>query len=342
MGDPILVNVRPVAILLALLVSASVASAQSDAEGAATLDAPPGSTEAPPDRATPEGPTTTEPSPATPEGAATGDPDPSGAAIPPPPAPTAGYGTPVYPGPQPDLPGATAGESGLRLPSSIATRMRVLDSSLQVLSARGSNNIVDGVLSMVSGGVSIGLGIWARRDGLRDLARYAFLLGSVSVTRGVLDLALSPNPRTPAIKFGHMPMRTLDQARARLQFGENALEALARRTRAVRLVDASLSIVSGAAVVPIFLHGKDYKFTDPLDYFIVIAAGISVITGIINLVSRSDAERRWEAYEELRDRLEDEGELAPSARRDDEGPRLLGIGAAPVRGGGTAGIAIGF
>ncbi len=195
---------------------------------------------------------------------------------------------------------------------------------------------------MVTGGVSLGLGIWARRDGRRPLGRYFMVLGSVSILRGVLDLALTPNPRTPAIKFAHMPMRTLDEARERLRFGENALESLARRTRAVRLTDASLSIAGGVAVVPLFMAGKDYKFTEPLDYFIVIAAGISVLTGIINLVSRSDAERRWEAYEELRDRLEDEEELGSTTQSEDDGPRLLGAGVAPVRGGGTAGIVIGF
>lgn len=335
LADPILSGMRFGAIVLALSLGASLASAQ---EGAGSLDAPPGS-----DAESGAPPSTASETPST---EASGDPLPMPAAspseaIPPPPAPTAGYGTPVYPGPQTGLPGAPA-DDGIRLPSNVSTRLRVLDSSLQVLASRGSNRIVDGVLSMVSGGVSIGLGIWARQDGLRDLARYAFLMGSVSVTRGIIDLALSPNPQPPAIQFGHMPMRTVDEARERLRFGENALEALARRSRAVRLIDASLSIGSGIAVVPLFLHQKDYKFTEPLDYFIVIAAGIQVITGIINLATRSDAERRWSAYQDLRDRLDDEEERGSVTLAEDDGPRLMGAGISPTRGGATAGIVVGF
>lgn len=331
MGDPILAGMRigAIALALGLALGANLASAQ---EGAGALDAPPGAADGQP-AATESGATAAEEAPNADAPASAEE-----AVIPPPPAPTAGYGTPTYPGPTVATPGAAA--DGVRLPSNLATRLRVLDSSLQVLAARGSNRIVDGVLSMVSGGVSIGLGIWARQDGLRDLARYAFLMGSVSVARGVLDLALTPNPQAPAIRFGHMPMRTLDEARERLRFGENALESLARRSRAVRLTDASLSIVSGVAVVPLFLHQKEYKFTEPLDYFIVIAAGIQVITGIINLATRSDAERRWSAYEDLRDRLDDEEELGTVAQ--DEGPRLLGVGVSPTRGGATGGLVVGF
>ena len=337
-------------LLLAGFVAGLVTSpAAAQDEGAGTLDAPPASTAgAPPAARTPfDGDVRADdafdqdedsleaPPPAAPP-ATRSEP------IPPPPAPSAGYGTPIYPGPTGE-PSAFAPADGVRLPSNLATRIRVLDSSLQVLSARGSNRILDGVLSLVSGGVSIGLGIWARRSGFVELGRYAFVLGSVSVIRGVLDLTLTPNPRTPAIRYAHMPTRSLEEAEARLRYGESALEDLARRSRMVRVIDASLSIASGIAIVPIFLHPKDYEFTEPLDYFILVAAGISVITGIINLATRTEAERRWDAYEELRERLdaeEDSGGVV--ALEPPSGPRLLGAGVAPVQGGATAGVLVGF
>ena len=36
---------------------------------------------------------------------------------------------------------------------------------------------------------------------------------------------------------------------------------------------------------------------------VLVTAGVSVVTGIINLFTRTEAERRWSAYEDLRDRL---------------------------------------
>ena len=311
-----------VALSCPVLAQPPSAPARGEAESAAQLDPPPARS----DQGTRDTPDD--------EGL-------EGESVPPPPAPTAGYGTPVYPSPEGPSARTVELDEGVRLPSNLSTRIRVLDSSLQVLAARGSSRIVDGVLSLVTGGVSIGIGIWARAEGYPELARYAIMLGVVSLIRGGLDLGLSPNPRTPAIQYAHMPMRTRAEANARLAYGETALEMLARRTRAVRLIDASLSIVSGVAVIPIFLHAKDYRFTGPLDYFIVIAAGISVITGIINLATRSDAERRWSAYEDLRDQLEAEEE-GGFVVREDRSPRILGVGFAPVPGGATAGVGVGW
>ena len=326
-----------------LLLALAAAPAAAQREGADSLDAPPASAAPASEPGEPAGEDTpfdadraTPPPPA--DGAAPdAAPD---AAIPPPPAPAAGYGTPVYPGPSGEAPGFVVAE-GVRLPSNLATRLRVIDSSLSVLAARGGNRIVDGVLSMVSGGVSIGLGIYARHIEEVEIARYAFVMGSVYLAGGIIDLALTPNPRTQAIQFSHMPMRTLEEAEARLAYGERALENLARRSRQVRVIDASLSIASGIAVAPLFLHPKDYEFTDPLDYFIIVAAGISVITGIINLATRSDAERRWDAYEELGERLDTE-EAAGALAETPRGPRILGGGVSPVQGGATAGVVVGF
>lgn len=250
----------------------------------------------------------------------------------PPPPPTDDYRAPV-----------TEGEA--RIPANLATRIRVLDQSLANLAARSGNGMIDGVLSLLSGGLSIGLGIWLTTESTdQAFANYLFLLGSASVARGVLDLALRPKASPFAIEFGHMPMRNAAEVQARLEYGEDALQGLARRARISRLLDASISLASGIAVIPFFVTADGFPPDDPIDYFLVIWSGVSVISGIINLATRSSAERRWSAYEELRDRLDDEGQSAAIDEAfggDEGGLRFETAGAAILPGGGAA-LSVGF
>jgi hypothetical protein len=59
---------------------------------------------------------------------------------------------------------------------------------------------------------------------------------------------------------------------------------------------------------------------DPFDYFVLLGSGISVVTGLINLVTRSTAEKYWDAYTELNQRL--------------SAPRItVSLGITPLRGG---------
>jgi hypothetical protein len=123
------------------------------------------------------------------------------------------------------------------------------------------------------------------------------------VARGIVDLTIMPNAQDAAIAFAHMPMTTVPEVRDRLRYGEHELESLADRTRHARVLDASISIGVGAAFVPLYLGPNDWKVNDAVDYFVLIGSAISVISGLINLLTRSEAERRWAAYRELRSRL---------------------------------------
>ncbi len=224
--------------------------------------------------------------------------------VPPPPtgAPAQPYGAPRYVQPQ-----AYAPPIGFQLPSRLATRMRIISSDLQTLGARSGNGLVDGILSFVSGGLSIGLGVWARRSSSdRSLSSYLFLYGAANLARGVVDVALSPRPTNRAIRFTHMPMTNLEEAEARLRFGEDSLEFLARRARLSRILQASINIAAGLAVIPIYLGPNDYMITGPVDVIVMIGSGISVVTGIIGLLNRTTFERRWSAYRDMRSRLSEE------------------------------------
>jgi hypothetical protein len=284
-------------------------------------------------------------------------------AIPPPPAATEtppAYDAPVPapPAAQPPPDGGARYPSGegarpegfadadaeIRIPPRIATRLRVLESDFNALAARGGNSIVDGVLSILTGGLTITLAVLLA-DEPNIPEEYLYLYGGATVARGIIDLVLMPNPSDAAIAFAHMPMGSPREVMTRLRYGETELESLADRTRMTRIIDASLNIGVGVAVIPLWFGPRDYEI-QPFDWFIIIGSAISVISGLINLLSRSEAERRWSAYEELRDRLRREQAQDRRRRRGsgsdgDTGPPdgqmpaagTLQVGAAPLPDG---------
>lgn len=239
--------------------------------------------------------------------------------IPPPPGSAAAAADEVrYPIP---TPGDVAPEEPrIRIPSRVTTRLRSLDANLQALAARGGSNVVNAVLSLLTGGLSITLGA-VRPNPVDEMSIYLYVYGGVAAARGVLDFALTPNAQGAAITYQHMPMTSQEEVEARLAYGERALSGLAEQSLIARVLDASLNLAAGVAVVPIFA-AKEFAITDPLDYFVLIGAGVSIVSGIITLASSSAAEQRWSAYQELRERLREErrDELAREGDREpDEG-----------------------
>lgn len=218
-----------------------------------------------------------------------------------------------YPGVEPRQ-RALESASAVRIPSGIATRLRALDSDFQVLSLRGGN-VVGGVISMLAGGLAIALGIVgdvSYGSFGTGMSPYLYVYGGSGLARGVLELALMPNASGPAITFAHMPMTTMEEVEERLHYGETELASLAERSLISRVLDGSLSIATGLAIIPLMFASSGY---DPfaaanLPFAIIgfATAAISTVTGIITLASSSEAERRWSAYEELRDRLAARGD----------------------------------
>ncbi len=207
-----------------------------------------------------------------------------------------------YPIPTPEVTGAQPDEPSIRIPSRITTRLRAIDANLRTLSARSGGNIVNAVLSMLTGGLSVTLGAFAPEP----MSWYLYVYGGVAAARGVLDLVLTPNASGAAITYQHMPMTDDAEVQRRLEYGERALAGLAEQALIARVVDASLNMAAGVAVVPLYLAPNDFEINDPLAYFVMIGAGVSIVSGVITLASTSAEEQRWQAYEQLRDRLEAE------------------------------------
>jgi hypothetical protein len=234
-------------------------------------------------------------------------PNPSDVVPPPPAPPDAGRSTtPRYPwaarsaslGSELDA----AGSDGVHIPSRIATRLRALDRDFTALSLRGGTNVSEGVLSIVTGGLAIALG-FLFQESAPEMATYLHIYGGGSVARGGAQLLLSPNPSDAALVFAHMPMTSVDEVKERLRFGERELESLAVRSRLARIVDGSINVLTGAAFVPFYLAPRDFAVGEAVDFFVLIAVAYSIVSGIITLATRTEAERRWDAYEDLRARM---------------------------------------
>jgi len=231
-------------------------------------------------------------------------------------------------------------EPTVRIPSRLTTRLRALDANLRALAARGGANIVNAVLSFVTAGLTITLG--ALSEPADDaLSVYLYVYGGTMAARGVLDLVLTPNAQGASIAYQHMPMGDDDEVQARLAYGEEQLRVLAEQSLIARILDAGLNMAAGVAVVPIYLAASDLRFDQPLDYFILIGAAVSVVSGIITLASTSPAEQRWSAYQELRERLEREASEGDEPLPAEVDPSLA-FDLSPTLGGGYGRVAVSF
>lgn len=260
-----------------------------------------------------------------------------GAAVPPPPG-----SSPIFSAPRPVVAHET---SGVHIGASIATRLRMLDADLQILAMRGGGSIVDGVLAIVFGGVGITAGILYNNTA----SPYWYVYGGGQVVRGIIDLAMMTNPSGAAIQYTHMPMRTSLEVRDRLRFGEERLDAIADMARIQRILDGSINVAVGVAVIPVYLAPNNFNLTSPFDAFVLIMAGVSAITGVITLINTTEAERRQDAYHELRDQLlatqvgaEEEADLEAAAReRADRGVEITPTASIGPTGG-YAGMTVAF
>ena len=223
---------------------------------------------------------------------------PSNYAVPPPPI------GPLYPGPA-NL-GIVLGddEEAPRIPARIGTRLRVLGTDLDALASRSSGGLGSGVMSILTGGLSIALAQLIDQPAVRT---FLYVFGTTSLIRGGLELTLSPDAESAALSFSHLPMRVPEEVMDRLRYGEQALADVASDSRRLRMLDGAVSIATGAITVPFLLLGPDNPKTDSkfdtLDLFVVVGAGVSVLSGVVSLLSSSEAEKRNEAYQNLKARL---------------------------------------
>jgi hypothetical protein len=188
----------------------------------------------------------------------------------------------------------------------VRNRIRALDATWATLGLSGGPNVGSAILSLVGGGIQIGLGALVLELGppASDFAPYFFVLGGTSILRTVLvEFVLRPDPRGAAIEYQNMPDATRAQAVARMRYGEQQLRGIAEQSMIMRMVDGGLNIASGLAVIPAYLVPRNFELVD-FEWLVLIGPAFAVVSGIITLASPTAAERRWEAYDAMRRRLE--------------------------------------
>jgi hypothetical protein len=207
------------------------------------------------------------------------------------------------------------------LSPNIARRLRVLSTNLDGLALRGNSNVGDGITALVSAGVGFTIGAFAKRDGNTAMARYFFIFGSVGIAQAGLAFA-RPSATGYASRFSVMPMSTQEEVLARLEYGERSLHHLARIHRALRFADGSLAVGVSLGTLPLLLGNDGFDSADKWDWIVVVSAGLSATMGIVSLIQRSDAERRWHTYSNMVDEMETEPSgmafrgIAPYVTRD--------------------------
>lgn len=225
------------------------------------------------------------------------------------------------------------GSSGglARVPSGVLQRLRLLDHDVAALAQTdGSMQLANDIIRLVAGAILVGAGFFVYDDAPsaeaeRGLAAILWASGGFGVAGGTLSLILTPRPASAAIAYDHMPMRNRGEVRDRLRFGEHLLESTATRSRAARIVDGSLSIVSSGVMMGLYLDlGGGFRSDDFYTYLVIAVTATGAISGIVTLVSPSLAERRWSAYRDVRERL-----------RRQRHRSHVGFGVAPLPEGGA-------
>jgi hypothetical protein len=177
--------------------------------------------------------------------------------------------------------------------------MRALDDDLERLAEQGGGRVLDGTLELVVGGAFVGIAFAVDDAVFRSLM---LLTGGISLGRGVNTLTLEPDTEQAFMQFRSMSMATPADFEARLRFGDAALADLARRSRAARIVEGTLTMVGSAAYVPMYwgfarAENPSYRFgDDAIDYVGLALSAIGFASGLVTVFLKSHAERRNEAY----------------------------------------------
>jgi hypothetical protein len=251
-------------------------------------------------------PPATAPSP-TPATTAPTEPTTASTTLPPPPAADLDAPPPPPDTPHPPRTQTSPNDSSLdtpeprRRPSSLRTRLHLLNSTLPPLAERSRNQrILDSVLSLAVGAGMGALGFIVPTSPGNDLRPWFWTIGGVSLTTGVVNLAWVPARESLTARFVAMPMRTAAERRARLEFGERAIEEIAAdgaRRRVLGAIGNAATSVGMLALIyrdPLF-NGTPYTL-GVYDAIVLGFTGLSVVTGLLQLFTRSDDERLRDEY----------------------------------------------
>lgn len=210
---------------------------------------------------------------------------------------------PAVPPPPPGVLAPTAADDDVpsRRGSLLRARLRLLNTTLLPLAERSRRQrIIDSVISIGMGAGIGALGFLVPASPGNDLRPYIWVAGGSSMLSGVINLMWVPARETLSSQFEAMPIQTAQQRRARVRFGEQALEEIAadgaRRRTLGAIAGALVSVGTLAAIYhqPLF-SGTPYPW-GVQDAIIIGFTGLSALQSLLQLLGRSDDERLRDEY----------------------------------------------
>ncbi len=231
---------------------------------------------------------------------------------PPPPAATPPTATPPAAAPTAAPPAAPITASSVLTPSAAwnltppspqraftRERLRLINQSLIGLPERSrSGRITEGIINLALGGGLFALGFLFSSDtgAASPLRTLLWFQGGYSALNGAVGLAWTPaRERLPPV-YAAMPVRTGAQRRARLQYGEEALDEMARDSRLRRTLTGVGSAVLGLGTLAILYRDQIFDnaaMPEPAEYnYLIIGLSlVGVAANVITVFSQTEEER---------------------------------------------------
>ncbi len=187
-------------------------------------------------------------------------------------------------------------------------RLRLLDTTLVPLADRSRDaRITDGIISLALGAGLVATGLvlhYTPELSTGEVSLYEQLLwfqGGFMVTSGALSLLWPPARERLSAQYAAMPRLDAAQRRARVRFGEQALEEIAAdgaRRRILRsLAGAGLQLgVLGIIYRDQIFNGEALPAPEGLHYLMIGLTGVSIVTSLIGVFTRSEDERLRDSY----------------------------------------------
>lgn len=195
--------------------------------------------------------------------------------------------------------------AGSRRPGYWRQRLRLLNAALPPLAERSrESRRTDILVSSISGAVAISLGfVFAtdEGDGPHPAQILLWTVGGLQLAMGLSALAFPPARERLSDEFSALPQSDARERRARVRFGEEALDRMAADGARRRVIGAVVGVT--AAFLPMFILYRDQIFDSApwpeppaLNVLAFSLSGIAAVQALVPLFSRSAEERLRDDY----------------------------------------------
>ncbi len=178
----------------------------------------------------------------------------------------------------------------------------MLDTSFAGLAGRSSGQrVLDGIISIGAGGVMFGSSFLIPPvAGVADLRPWLWATSGYLALQGIVNLAWAPARERLSREYEALPQGTAAQRRARMRFGERALDDMAADGHRRRILGGIANIVATGALLAVPYHDTILNGTPHTlsltDAVVLTYGGVAVILHVVQMFSQSEEERLRNSY----------------------------------------------